>query len=785
MTDSTASLDRLQAALADRYLIERELGQGGAATVYLARDLKHGRLVALKVLRADVAAALGADRFLREIEIAAGLTHPHILALHDSGEAAGSLYYVMPYIEGESLRERLVRESPFPLSDVLALAREMADALDYAHRHGVVHRDIKPENILLSDGHALVADFGIARAISTATSANITDTGMAIGTPAYMSPEQATSAPSIDGRTDVYALGCVVYEMLAGHPPFLGATALEVLARHTFDPVPPLRTIRRELPEGVERAVLKALAKAPADRFPTTSGFMDALDEIGAAGTTVRWSSRPTLVGAAGIAVLGIAYVLLSRPSTLAPRPAPADSAPSVAVLAFTNVGADSTNEPFSDGMADELTTALGKVEGLSVAARTSAFTFKKKGLNAQEIGNQLHVRYIVDGAVRKAENRRRVSAQLIDVASGKELWSDQFEHDARNRDVFAVQDSITRSIVRELRVKLSVGSSALLAKRSTEDPEAHDLYLQGRYFFARRDVASLRKAQSYFERAIEKDSLYALAYAGLSEAYSHSSVFGGFPPRAVFLKAKAAVHHALRLDSTLVEAHTAQGFISLFYDWDWPAAGREFDRALALDPRYPPAHLFRAWYFVAIDQMKDAIGEFRTAVQLDPFSPVNNARLATGFLLSRRYDEALAQARKVVELDSTFSQIRAELGRAYLWLGRCPEALTELEKGEQTLPIQQGMLGYASARCGRRAQATAQLDFLAARAREGRYISHYAFAMIHAGLGDTQHAFAELDSAITERAWAMFAIRGEAAFDGIRSDPRFARLLERIGPVQ
>ena len=350
---------------------------------------------------------------------------------------------------------------------------------------------------------------------------------------------------------------------------------------------------------------------------------------------------------------------------------------------------------------------------------------------------------------------------------------------------MFTVQDTISQKLAEALALRLTVDNQKRLMKRYTENVAAYQLYLTGRFHWSKITPPDMAKSIPFFQQAIALDPAYALAYAGLSEAYSHSSVFGGFPPGAVFPKAKAAVQHALRLDSTLVEAHTAQGFISLFYDWDWAAAGREFDRALALDPRYPPAHLFRAWYFVAIDQMKDAIGEFRTAVELDPFSPVNNARLATGFLLSRRYDEALAQARKVVELDSTFSQIRAELGRAYLWLGRCPEALTELEKGEQTLPIQQGMLGYASARCGRRAQATAQLDFLAARAREGRYISHYAFAMIHAGLGDTQHAFAELDSAITERAWAMFAIRGEAAFDGIRSDPRFARLLERIGPVQ
>src|SRR5213082_1226634 len=673
----------LKAALADRYAIDRELGHGGTATVYLAQDLKHSRSVAVKVLRPELAAALGAERFLREIEIAARLTHPHILSLHDSGEANGFLYYVMPYLEGESLRDRLNREPQLPVEEAVRIAREVASALSYAHSHDVVHRDIKPENILLSGGEAVVADFGIARAIVAAGADKLTDTGLAVGTPGYMSPEQAMAQQHIDGRADIYALGCVLYEMLAGHPPFLGTTAQEILARHTLDPVPPLRTIRRELPEAIEHAVRKALAKAPADRWRSPAAFGEALGRAVAPPSVTRRAARSLGLVAVGVAALVAGYVVLTR------RPgSSAQPSQSIAVLPFQNVGGDVNNEPFSDGMTDEITTALGKVEGLRVTARSVVFRFKGKNVVPEEIGRQLHVLYVLNGGVRMGGNRRRVSAQLINVAGGNEIWSEEYDRDARDRDVFAVQDEITQSIVAALRVHLSGPASGSLVKRATGSPEAHDLYLQGRYFFAKRDSTSLRRAQDYFERAIAKDPSYALAYAGLSDAYSHRAVFGYVPPRDTHSKAKEAALRALALDSTLAEAHTSLGFIELFLEWDWTRAGRELDRALALDPRYPDAHLFHGWYFVATNRMDDAIREVQTAVNLDPFSSVNNARLATMLFLARRYDDVLAQSRRVMELDSIFQGHvgRAELARAYSWLGRRSEEHTSELQSPDTI---------------------------------------------------------------------------------------------------
>jgi len=773
-------LARLKAALADRYAIDRELGHGGTATVYLAQDLKHGRSVAVKVLRPELAAALGAERFLREIEIAARLTHPHILPLHDSGEAAGFLYYVMPFVQGESLRDRLHREPQLPIDEAVKIAREVATALSHAHSQDVVHRDIKPENILVSGGEAVVADFGIARAIVAAGAETLTDTGLAVGTPGYMSPEQATGAMQLDGRSDVYSLGCVLYEMLAGHPPFLGTTAQEILARHSLDAVPPLRTIRPELPEAVELAVRKALAKSPADRFATAAAFSEAMTQASTPPSFARRAARPAVFVAAGVAAFVTGYALLTRPPSSSDEPGQ-----SIAVLPFKNIGGDVNNEPFSDGMTDEITTALGKVEGLRVAARSAAFRFKGKNVVPEEIGRQLHVLYVLDGGVRMGGNRRRVSAQLINVARGNEIWAEEYDRDARDRDVFVVQDEITRAIVAALRVHLSGPASAALAEHATVSPEAHDLYLQGRYFFARRDSASLRKAQHYFERAIQKDSSYARAWAGLSDAYSHRAVWGYVAPHDIFPKAKAAALRARALDSALVEVHTSLGFIAQFYDWDWPTAGREFDQALRIDPRYAEAHLFHAWYFVATNRMDEAVSEVQTAVTLDPFSVVNNARLASMLFYARRYNETLAQSRHLLELDSTSVQGRVELARAYLQLGRCAEALAALEQGPgPAWEVFPGLLGQAYATCGHRTQALARLSYLGSAVRAGRYVPHFAFARIYAGLADTDRALAELDSAYVERAWPMFTLGVEPAFDGLRADPRFVRLLKKVGLV-
>lgn len=764
---------QLQRTLGDRYTIEREIGHGGMALVYLAQDRKHQRRVAIKVLRPDLARAIGPERFLREIEIAARLSHPHILPLYDSGATERLAYYVMPMVEGQSLRDRITAERQLPLQEVIRITGQIADALSHAHANGVVHRDVKPENILLTGGEALVADFGIARA-ADAAGERLTETGIAVGTPAYMSPEQAAGETTIDGRADVYALGCVVYEMLAGQPPFTGSSSQAVLARHALDPVPPLRTIRPDLPQGVDGAVLKALAKAPADRFDSTAAFKAALVASATERPRRRLASRGVLVG---LAVLGAVIVAIAVSTRGDARESLAQA---IAVLRFDNIGGDSKDEYFSDGMSEELMTALARIPGLRVTPRTSAFSFKDKAATAPEIGRALQVQWLLEGAVRHSAGRIRVTTRLVLAAKDSQAWSDEYERDAG--DVFAVQDEIAHAVVDTLRVRLSGGPGATLVKRSTGNTEAHDLYLQGRYFFAKRDSTSLRKAREYFEQAIEKDSSYALAYAGLSDAYSHGSVFGYAAPRDNFPKAKAAALRALALDSTLAEVHTSLGFIALFYEWDWPTAARELERALALNPNHSEAHLFHGWFHLVTGRVNDAVDEVRTAVRLDPFSPVANERLADMLYFARRYEDALAQAQRVLELAPTFFQAPAALGRINAQLGRCDAALTAIDQAqEQSAAGYGGIRGWAWARCDRRSKALGELRQLQTEATEGRYVSHYSLAWIYAGLDDREHAFAHLDSAYTERTWAMILLNLEPAFDALRSDPRFARIVKQV----
>ncbi len=462
-------LDSLQSALADRYRIERELGRGGMATVYLAHDLRHDRSVALKVLRPELAHAVGADRFLREIRLCARLQHPHILGVHDSGEAGGQLWFTMPYVDGETLRSRLAREQQLPIGDAVRITTEIADALTYAHGRGVIHRDIKPENILLSGNHALVADFGIARALRGGAAAQqgseederLTETGMSLGTPQYMSPEQSVGERELDARTDVYSLGCVLYEMLAGEPPFTGPNPQSVLAKRLSEPVPHIRSTR-EVPLAIDHAVTRALARAPADRFATAAEFAAALGstsvESGSstAPVTSRQSPRKrrwigALIGAVLVILLG-GYMALGRSGGGAPG-LPA----SAAVLPFTDLSPGKDQEYFSDGLTEELITSLSQVKGIRVAARTSSFQFKGQNADIRDVGRKLGVGAVLEGSVRKSGDRLRVTAQLSSAEDGYQLWSESYDRDLA--DVFAVQEEIARAIVGALRVRLGGGT--------------------------------------------------------------------------------------------------------------------------------------------------------------------------------------------------------------------------------------------------------------------------------------------------------------------------------------
>ena len=494
--------EALCAALAGRYEVDRELGQGGMATVYLARDLKHRRQVAIKIVRPDVAAALGSERFLREIDTAASLTHPNILPLHDSGEAGGFLYFVMPYVEGESLRAKLDRDKQLPVDEALQIAREVADALSHAHGHGIVHRDIKPANILLESGHAVVADFGIARAASAAAGDTLTETGVTLGTPAYMSPEQAAGSTSLDGRSDLYALGCVLYEMLAGQPPFTGPTAESLVHQHLCAVPRPVTDVRPTVPGWLTAVLQRALAKAPADRFTTGAQLAEALArrEAGeamptmAAPTTGSSTTPPPVTpsvphgshaarrwaifaAALGLVVLVSGALYLSR-SVWRPAAAAARPRTAIAVLPPQNLSAAGPNAYFAGGLHDELLTQLSKVASLKVISRTSVMGYQGTTKPLRQIADELGVGSIVEGSVQVVNGRLRVNVQLIDAATDQHLWAERY--DRTLDDAFAIQSEVAQKIVAAVGAALSGDEQGRITTAPTANAEAYRLYLQG-----------------------------------------------------------------------------------------------------------------------------------------------------------------------------------------------------------------------------------------------------------------------------------------------------------------
>jgi TolB-like protein/Flp pilus assembly protein TadD/tRNA A-37 threonylcarbamoyl transferase component Bud32 len=646
-------LEKVQKALADRYAIEREIGRGGMATVYLAQDRKHDRQVAVKVLHPDLAASLGPDRFLREIKVAARLSHPHIVSLHDSGQAGEFLYYVMPYIEGESLRQRLNREKQLPLDEALEIARHVASALGYAHSTGVVHRDIKPENVMLHQGEAVVTDFGIAKAVTSAAGEHLTQTGSTVGTPAYMSPEQAGGEGEIDGRSDVYSLGCVLYEMLAGRHPFEATTPQAMLVKHLTQPVPSLRANRAGLPESVERTVAKALAKEPAERFATATEFAQALHS----------GSTPP----------GLSTV--SQPVAAA-KPAPVSK--SIAVLPFADMSPQRDQEYFCEGIAEELINALMRIDELRVASRTSAFAFKGKSEDIREIGRKLQVEHVLEGSVRKAGTRLRITAQLLKVADGYQMWSERYDRELE--DVFAIQDEIAQNIARALRVVMTDQAKAIV-KPQTADVAAYDYYLRGRGFFHQWRKKSLLFARQMFTRAIEIDAGYALAYAGIADCCS--SLYTWFDANETYREeAERTSLRALELDPDLAEAHEARG-VALTVAKRWDEAKREFETAIKLSPK-----LFEAYYFYGRlcflqGHLEEAGRWFAEAARVRPEDYQALSLLGTIYADLGRADDASAAFERSYQVIEKHVEMYPDDARAFYMGALDAVALRRLDQAE------------------------------------------------------------------------------------------------------
>jgi serine/threonine protein kinase/tetratricopeptide (TPR) repeat protein len=746
----TALRNVLEAGLAGRYAVEEEIGQGGMAVVFRALDRRHHRAVAIKVLRPGLLRDQGARRFLLEIRVLAGLVHPHIVPLYDSGELPGDpplLFFVMPYLTGESLRARLLRGGPLPLDRALRVGREVASALDYAHRGGVVHRDIKPENIFLHEGAALVTDFGIARLVSEGTAGTATGPGMAMGTPAYMSPEQAAGDEIIDGRADQYALGCVLHELLTGEPPFSG-TLRATMALHLTATPPPIRVRRPDLSPAIEQVLLRALAKDPADRYSSAAAFADALD-----------------TPLAGVVPL---------------NPVPADIACCLAVLPFENASADPANEYLSDGITEELIAALAHVPELRVASRSSSFALKGSRRDARTIGKVLGVNTILEGSVRQQGTRLRISAQLSRTEDDRLLWSERYDRDAA--DLFAVQEEIAGTIVRTLRGgPLAAGPPR--PQRHAANPTAYALYLKGRYAWNQRTAEGVREAIRLFEAAIAEDPGYALAWSGLADAHALGVDYRAVTVAEGMGRARELATRALSQDETLAEAHTSLAWVTFIHDWDWVTAGRHFHRAIELDPRYATARQWHAWYLIAMGHLREGLAEARQAGELDPASP--SIRRSAGWLwyYAREPAAGLDDLRRAVVMDPRSGETHALLGHNLAWAGEYEEADIALREALAADPEDTSTLAtLVRLRTfqGRHADAREIRDRMLALGQH-RYVSPSDLAKAQLALGETDAAFSMLEQAFAERRGLLVYLRIEPIFDPVRTDPRFVDLLRRM----
>ena len=772
--------------------------------VFLAEETALGRKVVIKVLAPELAAEVNVERFRREIQLAAKLQHPYIVPVLSTGIAGNLLYFTMPFVEGESVRLRVQRTGEFPVPDATAIMRDVLEALAYAHECGVVHRDIKPENVLLARNHAHVADFGVAKALSAATNAHsgLTSLGVALGTPAYMAPEQAMADPATDHRADLYALGAMAYEMLTGHQVFSARSPQAMLAAHATQQPELISKRRPNTPPALAALVMRLLEKHAADRPQSASEALSILvatrtpsgEMVPTAQEAPREQAAPRSPRRVAWIGLAIAIVLVAIGGFLIAHrfavggASAAPQSPSIAVMPFENMSDDPGDEYFSDGMTEELIDALSKINGLHVAARSSVFALQKKDLNPREVAKELGVTTVLEGTVRRAGNRVRISAQLVDASSGYSLWADRYDRDAR--DVFAIQDEISRAIVSNLRVKL-VGLPATLVEASTENVEAHNLYLQGRFFFNKRTASDIQRAISLFEQAIRLDSTYAHAYAALSISYNLLSAYENLPPRQLRAKAAAAAARAIALDSTLADAHTAVGIIAIRFGRDWDLAVREFQQAITLGPVSSQARIWRSQMFDMIGKPDSAVAEMRTAVAAEPLSLIVNTMTGVAYYNARRYRDAEAAERKAIDLDSTFVRSHRDLGWALIAQRRFAEAEREFEIARRLLHDTPGPeTAYLYAVSGRRAEAEAMARSLEARNSAGK-LSHnprYGFetalplemAMMHGALGNRDRAFYWLNRAYDEGILPAF-IRTSPQYDSLRGDPRFQAYLVRL----
>ena len=732
------------------YRILEHLGAGGMGVVYKAEDVRLGRTVALKFLPPDLTRdAAAKERFLREAQAASALDHPHICTIYGFDETAdGRLFLAMAYYDGETLHQRIA-PGPLPPGEAVRIAVQIAEGLAKAHAHGIVHRDIKPPNVMITgDGVVKLLDFGLA-CLPEVTA--MTGRGLALGTLSYMAPEQARG-DAVDPRADLWALGVVLYQMLSGCMPFAGDSAPAVLYRILQVTPDPVHLSRAGIPLELSRLVGRALMKDPADRYQSADEML----------TDLRAYQRRADSGATAL---------------------PVDrQLPSIAVLAFSDMSAEKDQDYLCEGIADELINALAGLGGLHVAARTSSFQFKGQAYDIRRIGERLNVKTVLEGSVRKAGSRLRITVQLSNASDGYHLWSTRYDREMD--DVFALQEEIARAVVETLKVHLTTGSEAPLMRRHTDDLEAYHLYLQAQYYWTRRYAGFLAKATEYFERAIARDPRYALAHAGLANAYSVLGLYGLAAPKAAFSRAGAAARRALELDDRLPEAYQATAFVRWFFDWDWAAAERDFRTALALDSSSGLTRAQLAVFLVTQGRPEEGLAEAAQARAREPLSLLVGYYSALLFLYARDYERALGESQRIADLDPQFALGAWVRGEALFRLGRYDEAREAAERAValSSAPIlYRPLLGRAYAALGQRARAQAVIDELLERSR-GAYVAPLHFADIYLALGDYDRVFECFDRAVEDRNGFLGALSVDSLYDPVRADPRFVALLDRVG---
>ncbi len=785
-----------------RYEIRSKIGEGGMGEVYLAEDTQLHRKVALKVLPAEVAAEQDRmRRFVLEAKSASALNHPNIITIYEIGEADDANFIATEYIEGKTLNKL----ESLSLTAALDVATQIASALQAAHSAGIVHRDIKPDNVMIRpDGLVKILDFGIAKlsgppaiaggldlseppaaagglsvdaeaatAVKSGTSA-----GMIIGTSSYMSPEQARGKV-VDARSDIFSFGVVLYEMLAGRKPFTGENAMDVIGSILTDEPRPLSQLLPKVPPEIERIINKALRKDREERYQTAN---DLLVDLKSLQKRLEFQAELERTSPPHKNAEAQTQIVRAEPTA---KTGPRNS---IAVLPFANMSNDTENEYFCDGLAEELLNALAKIEDLKVAARTSAFSFKGKNTNVSEIGHALSVKTVLEGSVRKSGSRVRITVQLINAADGYHLWSERYDREMQ--DIFDVQDEITLAVVGALKLKLFGKEKALVTKRYTDNTEAYELFLKGRYYFSKHAGGGWQKALEYFEQAIEKEPEYAPAYAWISISLTHAWYFGVLSSDEAVPKSKAAANRAREIDSDLAEAHIALGNIHFYNDWDWQKAEHAYKRAIEVNPNSADAGMWYGLFLTSRERFDEAINEGRRTVELDPLSLFLNLNVGWIYLFADRLGGTLAQVRRMIEIEPNFNGACWQMGMVHLLKGRYEEAREEYRKAVAlgSYPTVLSILGVACARLGKRDEAIDVLNQLL-EMKQQQPVAAFDIARVYGGLDENDKTFEWLEKAIAERNGELVFLNletkmgtGDVFGKDIRRDPRFPDILRRIG---